>query len=280
MRSDETSDETANPAKIAKAVNRVRLTAVAAALVAAVAGTASIGWWFLREDGAVEPQTSALEEDRAPQAADPLGGLPEDTRSRLTDPVPDRPDLFKLVYGGHPRDLCSAFNRVGVPMSAWTPDPLKEGGWQCSSDLIAVGEENGEAKQSTIFVNLRGGAEDRLDFLRIKMNGDNPDTLGEIKAATRDVLDQVAGRYGWEWPQSLYDAISRAGSAEMSIRGAEIKVRRERSDLVNDGTDVVRLNVVIDFPDGAGSARGDDFSPFEWEKGGEWEKCGRETPKE
>ena len=266
MKSGKTSDAAASRTKDRASGSERRRAAVAALAVVMIATAAGGSWWLLRKDGAGEPETGELALDQALPAADPLGGLPEDARIRLTDPVPDKPDLFKLVYGGHPRDICSAFNRVGVPMSAWSPDPLKDGGWQCSSELVAVGEESDEGKQSTIFVSLRGKSEGRLDFVRIKLNGDNPETLGKVKIATREVLDQVAGRYGWEWPPALYDAVSSARSAEISVRGAEIKIRRERSDLVNDGENIVRLNVIVDFPNGAGSATADTFSPFAWEK--------------
>lgn len=274
MRSSDASDETDEHALRIHKENRGRQAAFAAALAATIVAAFGASWWLAHHDEEADAPGDAISQERTQPAPDPLAGLSEQARKRLTDPAPDRPDLFRLVYGGHPRDLCAAFEGVGVPMSAWTPDPLENGGWQCSSELVTVGEENGRGRQSTIFVSLRGVSEDRLGFLRIKLNGDNPDTLGEVKAATRDVLDQVAGRYGWEWPSELYDAIFKARSAGMTVRGAEIRVRRERSDLVNDGTDVVRLNVVIDFPYGVGSARVDDFSPFEWEKGS------RGTPKE
>ncbi|NRG19316.1 hypothetical protein HPQ64_16615 [Rhizobiales bacterium] len=267
MRSSHISDETGKHAWSIWEGNRHRQAAVAAALAVAVVASIAAGWWLAGTDEGSEVPGTGISEKRVRPAPDPLAGLPEDARKRLTDPAPDKPDLFKLVYGGHPRDLCAAFEGVGVPMSAWTPDPLRDGGWQCSSELVAVGKENGQGGQSTIFVSLRGASEDRLGFLRVKLNGDNPDTLSEAKAATREVLDQVAGRYGWEWPSALYDALSGARSAEIAVRGAEIKVRRERSDLVNDGKGIVRLNVVIDFPHGAGSARGENFTPFDWEDG-------------
>lgn len=210
----------------------------------------------------------ARENDR-PAFADDVRSA-RDRRSEagaeLLDPAPIRPDRFRIVFAGRPGDMCAEIGRLGIAMSDWSADPLKPGRWQCSSDLVPVGPADERGRRSSIFVSLRGDREDRIDFLRIKLNCDNPAAFSGTGAAAMRVLDAIAARYGWEWPPALRRSIDEGRTTEIEQRGMRLAVYREDPRLTNDSDRVLRLNVVLDFPDHALKRASDGFRPFSWRK--------------
>ncbi len=202
----------------------------------------------------------------ADRPADPLGGLGQGTRARLLADGLDRPAAFKRVYGGHPRDLCAAIDRLGIPMSEWKPDPFVAGFWYCASELATIGRTAEDGRRSSLFVNLRGQGEETLNTVRIKLNGENPQSLPAARAALLRVLDAVGTRYGWPWPGEIRAAIERNRPAEVAQFGMVSRVVPEDPGLTGDADDVVRLNVIVDFPAVDLLAPAELFAPFAWEE--------------
>ncbi|MBA5776906.1 hypothetical protein H2509_07155 [Stappia sp. F7233] len=184
----------------------------------------------------------------------------------LLDPSPFHPDRFHIVFAGHPADLCAEIAQSGVPMSDWSADPLRQGSWQCSSELVPLGSADGRGRQSSLFVSLRGTVEEQLDFLRIKLNGDNPQTVPLAKVTLGHILRSTAVRYGWDWPDELYRAIDQGRAIELMQRGVRLSVHRENPGLTNEADPVLRLNVVMDFPESRLRNTGRGFEPFSWQK--------------
>ena len=198
--------------------------------------------------------------------SDPLAGLGEDALNRLLVARLDRPAAFKRVFGGHPRDLCAAIDRLGIPMAEWKPDPFVAGFWYCASDLVTIGRTAEDGRRSSLFVNLRGQGEETLNTVRIKLNGDNPASAPAARAALLRVLDAVGERYGWPWPGEVRTAIEDNRPAEVVQYGMVSRVVPEDPRLTGDTPDIVRLNVIIDFPVVDLVAPAELFAPFAWEE--------------
>jgi hypothetical protein len=234
------------------------LAGVGLALATAVA----LGW-IVSTPPAPPPETAP---PPAALPADPLAGIAGDTLDRLLLERLDRPAVFKRVFGGHPRDLCAAIDRLGIPMAEWKPDPFVAGFWYCASDLVTIGRTAEDGRRSSLFVNLRGQGEATLNTVRIKLNGDNPASAPAARAALLRVLDAVGERYGWPWPGEVRTAIEENRPAEVVQYGMVSRVVPEDPELTGDAADVVRLNVIVDFPVVDLVAPAELFAPFAWEE--------------
>lgn len=238
-----------------------RRLAILAGAGLAVAVAAALAWTIsapLPPPAEPAPPPTAL-------PADALAGLGEDALSRLLVERLDRPAVFKRVFGGHPRELCAAIDRLGVPMADWKPDPFVAGFWYCASDLVTIGRTAEDGRRSSLFVNLRGQGEATLNTVRIKLNGDNPASAPAARAALLRVLDAVGERYGWPWPSEIRNAIEDNRPAEVVQYGMVSRVVPEDPELTGDAADVIRLNVIVDFPVVDLVAPAELFAPFAWE---------------
>ncbi|QGZ36890.1 DUF6030 family protein [Stappia indica] len=251
-------------ASVLAAMNRRRLLARGLILLAIGSGVAAGALLFL--PAPVEPPAPV---EAAPP--DPFAGLSPRLRARLLDEAPDaaleQPAAFKRVFGGDPRDLCEAISALGVPMSEWRLDPFVAGFWYCVSDLAVIGRATPDGARSSLFVNLRGQSEGVLNTVRIKLNGDNPQTAPAARAALMRVLDAVGERYGWPWPPEFRAAIEQGGEVELEQFGMRLRVLPEDAQLTGDAASVVRLNVILDFPVVDLVAPAEMFAPFAWEDG-------------
>lgn len=257
---------------IARRQKRRKLALRAGIGVLAVAGAAGLF-------AAIERGGSRVAEAPGPALpADPLAGVPSRLAERITSPGIDLPATFKRVYGGKPSDLCRAIDGLGVPMSDWKPDPFVAGAWYCASDLVAIGREDEAGRRSTLFVNLRGQSAETLNTVRMKLNGDNPRTVGAARAALERILDAVGERYGWPWPETLRTAIADARPVEVEEFGLRLKVLPEDAALQGDGPGTVRLNVIMEFPAVDLAAPAEIFAPFSWEEPGRRQRRRPKTP--
>lgn len=229
----------------------------------AVAAAAALAWTI-----SAPPPPADTAPPKVMLPADPLAGLGEHAVKRLLVGELDRPATFKRVFGGHPRDLCAAIDRLGIPMAEWKPDPFVAGFWYCASDLVTIGRTAGDGSRSSLFVNLRGQGEETLNTVRIKLNGDNPASAPAARAALLRVLDAVGERYGWPWPGEVRSAIEGNRPAEVTRFGMVSRVVPEDPQLTGDAADVVRLNVIVDFPVVDLVAPAELFAPFAWEEEG------------
>ncbi|WP_349360169.1 DUF6030 family protein [Stappia sp.] len=235
------------------------LIAVAVAvLVAALVAARIVG-------PAPVPETD-LAQPPAGLPPDPLGALAPEPRARLLAPALDRSATFKRTYGGHPKDLCAAIDRLGVPMSDWKPDPFVAGFWYCASDLVRIGREAPDGRRSTLFVNLRGPAEEALTSVRLKLSGDNPASAEAARAALLRVLDAIGRRYGWPWPDDLEQAVRAGQAIDLNSFGLRMRVLPEDPELTSDAAGLPRLNVILNFPGVDLVAPAELFAPFSWEE--------------
>lgn len=249
-------------APVLAAINRRRLAVRVLILLAIASGILASALVILRPPEEAPPPAEVV-------LPDPFANIAPPVRARLLDEAPDagleRAAAFKRVFGGDPADLCEAISDLGVPMSQWRPDPFVAGFWYCVSDLAIIGRAGPDGARSSLFVNLRGQSEGTLNTVRIKLNGDNPQTAPAARAALLRVLEAVGARYGWPWPAEFRAAIERGGEVELEQFGIRLRVLPEDPELTDDAAAVVRLNVILDFPVVDLVAPAELFAPFSWE---------------
>ncbi len=209
--------------------------------------------------GSKEPPTAP-----ASVRIDAFAELPVSVVNRLHMRSLEKPATFKVVYGGDPADLCRAISALGFKMSKWEPHPLRDTFWQCVSGLSPIGREDSEGRRTTLFVNLRGESEDKLDLLRIKLNGESPASLPRGKRAALRVMEVISARYGWDLPRAFYDAV-RNGTLYRGVdQGIRLSVLPEDPLLQGDTPDVLRLNISFAFPKIDLMPDAYHFAPFQW----------------
>ncbi|WP_106752006.1 DUF6030 family protein [Pannonibacter carbonis] len=177
---------------------------------------------------------------------DPLAPLPGNVQALLVAPEPELPAALKLSFIGLPTELCIELALLGLPNTGWSAAPFQTDRWQCSSELVPVGAQDGSSEPTTLFFLMRGTV-DRVDFLRLKLNAANPRTASEGLALARKVLDSLSRRYAWEFPTPVLRAISNMRSIDVTERGVRFRVSPEDPNLTGDLSARDRLNVIIEF---------------------------------
>lgn len=250
-------------APVLAAMNRRRLTVRVLILLAIASGILASALVFLR------PPVEQASPPAEVVLSDPFANLAPTARAHLLNEAPDagleRAAAFKRVFGGDPADLCEAISALGVPMSQWRLDPFVAGFWYCVSDLAIIGRAGPDGARSSLFVNLRGQSEGTLNTVRIKLNGDNPQTAPAARAALLRVLEAVGARYGWPWPPAFRAAIDRGQPVDLEQFGMRLRVLPEDPGLTDDDAAVIRFNVILDFPVADLVAPAELFAPFSWE---------------
>jgi hypothetical protein len=178
---------------------------------------------------------------------DPLGGYPEKVKRELLAPETRVPATLKLTFTGRPEDLCRELAGLGLENSGWRRAPFAGGRWQCNSDLVALTTPSVDYGSATLFFLMRGPDEETVDYLRLKLNVEDPKQMEIGQDAVRLVIGALSDRYAWAVPDKVLDAIAHFKPLEMTDRGVRLSVAPEDPDLTGDPTARQRLNIIIDF---------------------------------
>jgi len=199
-------------------------------------------------------------------APDPLSQFTQEVRQRLTGVTAEVPARMKVIFAGKPTDLCGELSALGLPNSGWQAAPFHRDRWQCASDLVSFGEATIDFDPATVFFLLRGASEDRVDYLRLKLNGKNPTGAADAQEMVQDVLLALSRRYSWDVPESFLTAISEYAPFYMMERGVHLTVAPENPELSGDPLADRLLNIVVDFgePDLIRPSVGFEQDPKTW----------------
>ncbi|MEP0233407.1 DUF6030 family protein [Roseibium sp.] len=185
--------------------------------------------------------------DAVAPAPDPLAGFPPDTQDSLIAPDIQVPARLKLTFLGKPEELCAELTEIGLPNGGWTRAPFRQGRWQCVSDVVPLTTPSVDFGPATLFFLLRGGAEDRVDYLRLKLNVEDPRQMKYGEATVRAVIGALSDRYSWAVPERFLQAISDFEALEMTDRGVRLSVAPEDPNLTGDAAASQRLNIILNF---------------------------------
>lgn len=199
---------------------------------------------FSEELGLTQPAPAPV---LAPAAPDPLAGFDAGTRQTLTEPEVMVPATLKLGFRGDPQSLCDEMGAMGLENNGWNRAPFISGAWQCASTLVPLTTPSVDYGPATLFFLLRGNAADKVDYLRLKLNVEDPKQKEVGEKAARLVISALSDRYGWAVPDEFLQAIRDFKPLETTDRGVRLSVAPEDPNLTGDPTAVRRLNIIIDF---------------------------------
>ncbi|WP_346908767.1 DUF6030 family protein [uncultured Roseibium sp.] len=178
---------------------------------------------------------------------DPLAGYPEKVKQELLAPEARVPATLKLTFTGDPADLCRELAALGLENSGWRRAPFARDRWQCNSELVALTTPSVDYGSATLFLLMRGPDEETVDYLRLKLNVEDPKQMEIGQEAVRLVIGALSDRYAWAVPDKVLDAIAHFKPLEMTDRGVRLSVAPEDPDLTGDPAARQRLNIIIDF---------------------------------
>ncbi|WP_346898299.1 DUF6030 family protein [uncultured Roseibium sp.] len=212
---------------------------------------------FVNGRRAVEPPPV----EKKASLPDPLAGYPEKVKQELLAPEARVPATLKLTFTGNPADLCGELAALGLENNGWRRAAFSGDRWQCNSDLVDLTTPSVDYGPSTLFFLMRGPDEETVDYLRLKLNVEDPKQMEIGQEAARLVIGALSDRYAWAVPDKVLEAIAHFKALEMTDRGVRLSVAPEDPDLTGDPTARQRLNIIIDFgkPDLIRSAK--EFEP-------------------
>lgn len=178
---------------------------------------------------------------------DPLADLPASLRSDLVAPGTQLPARLKLTFTGKPNDLCAELDTLGMENDGWRRAPFQRNRWQCVSDLVNLTTASVDYGPATLFFLLRGPQETKIDYLRMKLNVEDPKQMQLGRNAMRQVIGELSERYAWAVPEAFFEAINTSKSLEMIDRGVRLSVAPDDPGLTGDPAARQRLNVILDF---------------------------------
>lgn len=179
--------------------------------------------------------------------ADPLASYSDSVKTELLAARTQVPAKLKLIFSGKPEELCQELTLLGMENSGWRRAPFSRNRWQCDSDLVPLTTASVDYGPSTLFFLLRGPDQATVDYLRLKLNVEDPKQMEIGQEAVRLVIGALSDRYSWDVPERFLNAITGFQALEMTDRGVRLSVAPEDPDLTGDPTASQRLNIVLDF---------------------------------
>jgi hypothetical protein len=187
------------------------------------------------------------EPEKVPVAPDPLAGLAPDVRNSLVEQEVQIQAQLKLTFLGSPAQLCEELAEIGLPNNGWRKAPFVGARWQCASDVVPLTTPSVDFGPTTLFFILRGPSEERIDYLRLKLNVEDPRQKDYGQETVRTVIQALSDRYSWAVPDRFLQAIADFEPLEMTDRGVRLSVAPEDPELTGDPGASGRLNIVLNF---------------------------------
>ncbi|MEJ8474060.1 DUF6030 family protein [Roseibium algae] len=191
-----------------------------------------------------------VQEPKQPQGTglpDPLAGYSAELRKDLTSQALEVPGRLKLTFQGQPQELCDELAEVGLPNAGWRRAAFNGGRWQCASDVVPLTTPSVDYGPATLFFLLRGPSENQIDYLRLKLNVEDPRQMEHGEETVRSVIAALSDRYSWAVPERFLQAITQFKALEMTDRGVRLSVAPEDPELTGDPFAVRRLNIILNF---------------------------------
>ncbi len=201
-----------------------------------------------------EEQTPPAEKTiPSPLPPDALANIPAAFRTELLASSP--PGNWGLSrHFNQPIDkLCDYLGSLGAGKFSAMHNPVADGQWICSSDVLPAGGKSASPNISSIFVWIRGTERKDVDLFRLKVNFTDPASSDAAKSLALDVLGKLHASLGWDMPIELTNAVRDVKEASFDHYGVSYQVTREWSSLP-------RLNIVIHSQDKSGILPADAFA--------------------
>ena len=137
-----------------------------------------------------------------------------------------------------PSTLCQALAVDEAILSPWQRTSLPDQSWECFVHKT-VGTADAS---SSLFAVLRGGTEQQVGSLRLKLNLTDEETARTVRKQASGLIGRLYATLDWPMPASLAKAVERLTPFRDEDRGTEMRLYKEYGD-------VPRYNVMLDFPE-------------------------------
>lgn len=201
-------------------------------------------------------QDTALSHPRPRVASLPPDGLadiPRDFRQELMTLSSLSHAEFSRGFRRPIDKACDYLNTIKPGSFTTKHNPVSDGQWVCSSDVLPAIVGSTVPSVSSIFVWLRGTELREIELFRLKVNLTDPASSGAAKSQALELLEKFHTFLGWDMPVAVQDAIREVKDTSIEIYGIYYQVTREWSSLP-------RLNVVIHVDNKSGIIPTDTFS--------------------
>lgn len=168
---------------------------------------------------------------------DPLRDHPPIARELLTAPFPEWPTRFSKDGTLDPKALCRWLRSQDVGRTTFSEEGTESGAWICNSDLRTFGDL-GPLEASSLFASLRGSEQNRIEYLRVKLNLIDEQTAEEVRARGADLFREIHAELRWPLPKTVDLAIREGQEVKLEYKQMIYEVLREL-------TDPRRINVVV-----------------------------------
>lgn len=184
---------------------------------------------------------------------DALAEFPASFRAELMSPtLRAKTEMSRSL--DYPVDqICDYLGSSGLGKFATMHNPIAEGQWVCTSDILPSVRHAASSDVSSVFMWMRGADRKELDLIRLKINLTDPESSDEAKSLALNLLERLHDKFKWDMPEALVWAIRNVHEAGFVRYGISYQVIREWSSLP-------RLNVVIHAVDASGILPTDSFS--------------------
>ena len=92
---------------------------------------------------------------------------------------------FTRAIRSDPRTLCEQLKSAGFGGMDWSASSGNKENWECSSLTTLPSKEAGDVPQSSVFVFIKGDAENRVTSFRVKLNIETPADSRKDRGACR-----------------------------------------------------------------------------------------------
>lgn len=201
-------------------------------------------------------------QDEAPPPSDPpvlslppdsLADVPIGFRKELMASSPLLPAEFSRNFKQPIDQLCAYLGGMGFGKFTAMHNPVADGQWICSSDVLPASDRTASSDVSSVFVWMRGTDRREVDLVRFKINLTDPATSDVAKLLALTLLGKLHTSLRWDMPEALTVAVRDMRDANFIRYGVSYQITREWSS-------VPRLNVIIRIMDRSGIISADAFT--------------------
>jgi hypothetical protein len=173
--------------------------------------------------------------------ADPAPGYVKITQSRGIRTPPARMVLpvyafadfkaqeqhFIRLIQSDPRTLCEQLRSGGFGELDWTLSSGRKDNWECSSSVDLPPASGDDAKQSSLFIFIKGDGENRVTSFRVKLNIENAADTAKIAELAGNAANIFLRQVRWGTPEEIISKIHALEAFDIRNFGSRIQLKKE-----------------------------------------------------
>ena len=129
-----------------------------------------------------------------------------------------------------PRTLCERLRSAGFGGMDWSASTGGSQNWECSSLSSLSAKSGEETPQSSIFVFIKGDAENRVTSFRVKLNIETPEDTKKITELAGTAASIFLHQVQWENGGEIIAKIRALEEFDLRNFGSRIQLKKEFGD--------------------------------------------------